>query len=64
MRKLFSDIEQQAVKTAISEKRKTHGMSPMMLLDLYRELETKKTSQYVTAYTRVPRGNYLQGTSR
>ena len=41
MRKLFSDFEQQAVKTAIAEKRKTHGMSPMIVLDLYRKLEIK-----------------------
>ena len=41
MRKLFSDIKQQAVKTAISEKKKTHGMSPMIILDLYRKLEIK-----------------------
>lgn len=49
MRQLFSGIGQQAVQTAIPEKREAPKMSPMMVLDLYRKLEIKQSSEYVAA---------------
>lgn len=53
MRQLFSDTGQQAVQTAVLEKRETHKASPMIVLDLYRKLEIKQRSEYVAAYMRL-----------
>lgn len=54
MRQLFSHIGQQGVQTAILEKRKTHEMSPVIVLDLYRKLQIKQRSEYVAAYMSLP----------